>query len=63
METHVTDFEGELYGENAEIFLLEYLRKEKRFSSAEELILQIKDDILRANMRNGDITWQELGLN
>ena len=63
VETHVTDFVGELYGENAEIFLLEYLRKEKRFSSAEELILQIKDDILRANMRNGDITWQELGLN
>ena len=62
VETHIVDFEGELYGEEAEIFLLEYLREEKQFSTANELILQIKLDISQTKARNGDITWQELGL-
>ncbi len=61
-ETHIVDFEGELYGEEAEIFLLEYLREEKQFSTADGLISQIKLDISQTKSRNGDITWQELGL-
>ena len=61
-ETYILNFEGELYGEKIRIYLLEYLRDEKRFDSAEALILQIKLDINYTNEKNGDLKWQDLGL-
>ena len=62
-ETYIIDFDGDLYGRDLEIFLLGYLRAEKSFSSKKELIMQIKLDITDTKTQNGELTWQELGLN
>ncbi len=48
IEVHLLDFEGELYGSELAIELVERLRGEKRFASAEELKAQIKRDVERA---------------
>ena len=47
VEAHVLDFSGSLYGKTLELELLNFLRKEKSFSSPEELMQQIKQDIAR----------------
>ena len=44
-ETHIIDFEGDLYGENIEVRLLEFMRAEKKFGGMDELARQIKEDI------------------
>lgn len=43
-ETHIENFDDDIYGENIEISLIEKLRDEIRFSSMEELAAQIKKD-------------------
>lgn len=62
-ETYVIDFAGDLYGEKIRTFYLGYLRDERTFSDANELILQIKVDKNRAIKENGDLKWLEIGLN
>ena len=47
VEAHVLDFSGSLYGMELELELLDFLREEKSFSSPEELMQQIKQDIAR----------------
>ena len=44
-ETHILDFDGNLYGKNPEIELVYFIRDEKKFESVEELSEQIKRDI------------------
>ena len=61
-ETYIADFSGDLYGRRIEIYLLGFLRDEMRFSSPEELIMQINIDKNTAIKENGEIKWQELGL-
>ena len=61
-ETYILDFAGDLYGEKAEIFLLEFMRDEMRFESEKELIMQINIDKKQAIEKNGEEKWQELGL-
>lgn len=61
-ETYILDFEGDLYGEEIDIFFLDYLREEKTFTSVESLKMQINIDKNKVISENGDITWQELGL-
>jgi riboflavin kinase / FMN adenylyltransferase len=48
IETHLLDFTGNLYGQNATLELLLYLREERRFDGPEGLVTQIRKDILRA---------------
>ncbi len=48
LETHMIEFEGELYGKDIEVFFLKKLRNEKRFQSPQDLIRQIQKDILKA---------------
>ena len=48
VEVHLLDFEGELYGQKLQIELVERLRGEARFSSAEELKAQIRRDVEQA---------------
>lgn len=45
IEAHVLDFSGNLYGKKIEIEFLHKLRDEKRFTSIDLLIQQIKSDI------------------
>ncbi len=44
-ETHIFDFNQDIYGKEIKINLLKYLRGEKKFSGPEELAGQIQEDI------------------
>jgi riboflavin kinase/FMN adenylyltransferase len=44
VESHLIDFDGDLYGERLEIRFLDRIRDEKRFNSASELADQIARD-------------------
>lgn len=61
-ETYIIDFSGDLYGRELCIYLLDYLREERTFASADGLTAQINKDKERILKENGDLTWQELGL-
>jgi len=50
IETHLIGFEGELYGEDIEVFFLKKLRDEKQFRNRDELVSQIRLDIEKAKM-------------
>jgi riboflavin kinase/FMN adenylyltransferase len=44
METHLFDFDGDLYGRHLSVELVDYIRPELRFSGLPALIAQIADD-------------------
>jgi len=48
IEAHLLDFNQEIYGKEMELFFIERLRPEKKFSQVSELQSQIRKDILRA---------------
>ncbi len=48
IETHVLDFDGDLYGRNVDLEFLVRLREEMRFGEVEGLVAQIRRDIIRA---------------
>lgn len=48
IETHLIDFQGDVYGKRAEVALTEFLREEKRFGGLEELREAVAKDIKRA---------------
>jgi riboflavin kinase/FMN adenylyltransferase len=54
LEAHLLDFEGDLYGERAEVRFHTYLHGEVRFDSVDELVAQIQVDC--------DTARRELGL-
>jgi riboflavin kinase/FMN adenylyltransferase len=45
LETHLLDWQGNLYGRRMQIELLRFLRPEKRFGSVDELRAQIAADV------------------
>ena len=47
IETHLIDFDEDLYGETLEVKFLERLRSEKKFATVNDLIDQIRKDIQR----------------
>ena len=47
LEAHLLGFNGELYGKQIEVELLEFIRGEIRFDSLEELKAQIEKDKVR----------------
>ena len=61
-ETLIAEFDGNLYGEEIYIYLLEYLRKERTFESVELLKQQIDCDKEISISKNGDLKWLEIGL-
>ncbi len=44
-ETHIFDFEGNLYGQRITVEFLHFLREEKKFSSVDDMARQIHEDI------------------
>ena len=62
LEAHIIDFDGDLYGKEVRVYLLGFLRDERRFDSIDELKMQINVDKNTTIVENGDIKWQELGL-
>ena len=62
-ETYIIDYSGDLYGKNICIYLLGYLREERRFETPDELIMQINVDKNMAASQNGDLKWLEIGQN
>ena len=44
VETHILDFEGDVYGKVAKVEFLKFVRPERKFSSLDELANQIADD-------------------
>jgi len=43
-ETHIFDFDADIYGKNIEVYLLKKVRRNKKFENLESLIAQIKRD-------------------
>lgn len=60
-ESYVLDFSGDLYGRELRIYLLDFIRDERKFSSAEELVSQIEKDKNQVK-ESDEIKWQDLGL-
>lgn len=50
LEVHLFDFDENLYGEMVQVFFLHKLRDENKFSSVDELIAQIHDDVATAKL-------------
>lgn len=55
LETFIFDFSGDLYGEVISVSLIEYLRPEERFSSADELVAQMHKDTVYAKQVLSDV--------
>ena len=55
IETHILDFDLNVYGESAEVFFIQKIRNEKKFPSADALILQIREDIDQARIILSDL--------
>lgn len=60
-ESFIFDYEGELYGKNIKVYLLEFLREERVFSDAESLKMQINIDKNTVIKKNEEEKWQALG--
>ena len=45
LEIHILDFDQDIYGENLNVKFIRMIRKEQKFSSADELKFQINKDI------------------
>lgn len=48
VETHLLDFNRDIYGEEMRVSFLKKLRDEKKFSSVNDLIAQIDSDVIKA---------------
>ena len=48
IETYIFDFSGDLYGRSVKLRFVKRIREEKKFSSAETLVGQMKKDVLSA---------------
>ena len=49
IETHIIDFDKDIYGDYIEVEFLDFVRKERKFNSIEELIEQVNKDIEEVN--------------
>ena len=48
LETHLLDFEGDLYGARMSVGLIEFLRPEASFPTMEAFLAQMAEDCRRA---------------
>lgn len=45
IETHLLDFQGDIYGHEIEVELLSFIRPEMRFASVEDLVTTLQNDL------------------
>lgn len=45
IETHILDFNQDIYNQDFQVHFLDRIREEKKFSNVQELVLQIKNDV------------------
>jgi riboflavin kinase/FMN adenylyltransferase len=50
IEAHILDFSEDLYGQDVELFFIDRLRDEMKFSDVDQLINQIKQDIQKTRL-------------
>ena len=50
LEAHLLDFDGDLYGERAEVRFTHFLRSERKFDGIDALIAQLKHDVEHARI-------------
>jgi riboflavin kinase/FMN adenylyltransferase len=62
-ETYILDFDGEIYGDEVRVYFLDYLREERKFRTKDELTEEVRKNIETAKRLQGEIKWQELGIN
>lgn len=55
-EIHIFDFDKQIYGETIEAEIAFFIRAEQRFTSSEDLISQVKEDVADARTRFAGIT-------
>jgi len=48
VETHILDFDKDIYGNTLEVHMVERLREEVRFDGIDSLVSQIRKDVIRA---------------
>jgi riboflavin kinase/FMN adenylyltransferase len=48
LEVHLLDFQEELYGKTLQVYFVDRLRNEVKFTTAEELAAQIRQDVIHA---------------
>lgn len=53
IEVFILDFDEDIYGQPIRVGFLDYIRSDKKFDSAEALVLQMKDDVERARIIAG----------
>jgi riboflavin kinase / FMN adenylyltransferase len=53
LEAFILDFDGDLYGQELTVELIEYLRPELRFDSVEDLVAQMQADVAAVRERVG----------
>ncbi len=58
-ETHILDFNGDLYGKKVEVRFYDYVRSEKKFGSLDELKKQINADIDYIRNQNVNVAMQK----
>ena len=47
VENHIFDFDADITGKKIEVEIIKFIRDEKKFKSAEELVKQIESDVKR----------------
>ncbi len=58
MESFILNFDADIYGEAVKLSFVKRLREEKQFSSADELIAQIRSDV-----KDAQAVFSDLNLN
>ncbi|NTW04660.1 MAG: bifunctional riboflavin kinase/FAD synthetase [Peptococcaceae bacterium] len=50
LEVHLLDFKGDLYGKTIKVYFIKKIREEKKFSSVDKLIVEIKSDVEKSRI-------------
>ena len=53
LEAHLLDFDGDLYGEKAQVRFVAFLRSERKFDGIDALVTQLGDDLVHARSALG----------